>query len=131
REDLPELVRGLLARNITRIMLNTNGRRIARDDRFVDFLARFRDRVEVYLQFDGLRPGAYRALRGEDVAAEKQLALRRLSEAGIFSTLVMTVRRGVNEEQVGEVALLGLETRRCAGLAVQPMFGSGRIPAFD
>ena len=131
RDDLPEIVERLLERNITRIMLNTNGRRIARDDRFLSFLHRHRGRVEVYLQFDGLRSETYRALRGEDVAEEKRLALQRLNEAGVFTTLVMTVARGVNEDEVGDVALLGLETPRCSGMAIQPMFGSGRAPGFD
>lgn len=130
REDIAHLIEGLLDLNITRIMLNTNGRRIARDDRFLDFLRRHGNRVEVYLQFDGLRPGTYRALRGEDVGREKQLALRRLGEAGVFSTLVTTVQRGVNEDEVGDLVLLGLETPRCAGMAIQPMFGSGRVPGY-
>jgi uncharacterized radical SAM superfamily Fe-S cluster-containing enzyme len=126
REDLPEIIQRLSGLSITRIMLNTNGRRIARDDRFLDLLRRYRNRVEVYLQFDGLRPATYLALRGEDVAAEKREALRRLNDAGVFTTLVMTVQRGLNEDEVGDVALLGLETPRCAGMAIQPVFGSGR-----
>src|SRR5205807_5596770 len=96
-----------------------------------DLLRRLRKRVEVYLQFDGLRSATYRALRSEDVAREKQAALARLNEAGIFTTLVATVRRGVNEDEVGDVLQLGLDTPRCAGLAIQPMFGSGRAPEFD
>ena len=40
-------------RNVTRVILNTNGLRIARDDRFVDALTKLRGRLEVYLQFDG------------------------------------------------------------------------------
>src|SRR5207247_5806934 len=113
------------------IMSNTTGRRIARDDRFLQFLHQCRHRIEVYLQFDGLRSSTYLALRGEGVAHEKLAALRRLNEAGVFTTLVATVKRGVNEEEVGEIVRLGLETPRCAGLAVQPMFGSGRVPPYD
>jgi uncharacterized radical SAM superfamily Fe-S cluster-containing enzyme len=131
RDDLPELLRQLLDLNITRIMINTNGRRIARDERFLQFLHRCRDRIEVYLQFDGFRPSTYLALRGEDVADEKLTALRRLNEAGLFTTLVATVTRGVNEDEVGNIIRLGLETPRCAGLALQPMFGSGRVPGYD
>jgi 7,8-dihydro-6-hydroxymethylpterin dimethyltransferase len=131
RDDLPEVMSRLLQLPITRVMLNTNGRRIARDDRFLRFLHDHHQRVEVYLQFDGLRPSTYLALRNEDVAAEKLATLRRLNEAGVFTTLVMTVRRGVNEDEIGDVARLGIETPRCAGLALQPMFGSGRTPSFD
>ncbi|MBI3919786.1 MAG: radical SAM protein, partial [Armatimonadetes bacterium] len=131
RDDLPELLHRLLDLSITRIMINTNGRRIAKDDRFREFLAKHRDRIEVYLQFDGLRPSTYLALRNEDVAEEKLSAIQRLNESGIFTTLVMMVQRGVNEDEIGDVVRLGLETPRCAGLAVQPMFAAGRVPAFD
>jgi uncharacterized radical SAM superfamily Fe-S cluster-containing enzyme len=131
REDLPEVIERLLELNITRVMINTNGRRIVRDDRFLEFLRRHRKRIELYLQFDGLRPATYLALRGEDVAREKLAALQRLNEAGVYTTLVATVQRGVNEDEVGDIVQLGLETPRCAGLAVQPMFGSGRVTPYD
>ena len=131
RQDLPEILLRLFDLNITRIMINTNGRRIVRDDRFLDFLREHRRRIEIYLQFDGLRPDTYLALRSEDVAREKLAALRRLDEAGVYLTLVTTVRRGVNEDELGDIIRLGLATRRCAGLALQPMFGSGRVPAYD
>ena len=131
RKDLEKLIESLLERNITRVMLNTNGRRIARDDRFLKFLEKNRRRVEVYLQFDGFRPSTHLALRGEDLSEEKPLALSRLQIAGVFTTLVATVKRGVNEDEIGEVLQLGLATPRCSGLAIQPMFGSGRSPGFD
>jgi hypothetical protein len=127
RDDLPDIIRRLADLNITRLMLNTNGRRVVRDERFLKFLHDYRKRVEVYLQFDGLRPTTYLALRSEDVVEEKRAALQRLNEAGVFTTLVATVKRDVNEDEIGDIVRLGLETPRCAGLAVQPMFGSGRV----
>ena len=131
RDDLPAIIDDLLPLPITRIMLNTNGRRIARDDRFLSWLQSRRERIEVYLQFDGGDSQAAQVLRGEDVSREKRLALERLNQAGIWTTLVMTIARGVNEDQVGEVVKLGLETPRCAGAALQPVFGSGRSAGFD
>jgi len=131
RDDLPQLIEAFLELNIVRVMLNTNGRRIARDDKFLAFLQKHRERIEVYLQFDGLRPETYLSLRNEDVSREKLTALARLNDAGIFTTLVTTIARGVNEDELGDIISLGLETPRCAGLAMQPMFGSGRSAAFD
>ena len=131
RDDLPDIIRSLLDLNVTRIMINTNGRRIVRDEKFLKFLHDHRKKVEVYLQFDGLRPTTHLALRAEDVAAEKLNALKLLNEAGVFTTLVMMVKRGVNEDEVGDVLRLGLEMPRCAGLAIQPMFGSGRALPYD
>lgn len=131
RKDLEELLLRAMERPVTRILLNTNGRRIARDDRFVQFLADHRDRIEVYLQFDGLRDSTYKFHRGEPLAEEKQLALARLQKAGVWTTLVTTVAKGVNDDEVGDLIQLGLDTPRCAGLAIQPMFGSGRNAGFD
>jgi uncharacterized radical SAM superfamily Fe-S cluster-containing enzyme len=71
------------------------------------------------------------ALRGEDLVSEKRLALDRLDEARIFHTLVMTVAKGINDGEVDDVIALGLDKPRCAGVAIQPMFGSGRTPNYD
>ena len=131
RGDIEALLSALLERNVTRIMLNTNGRRIASDDRFLKFLSENRNRIEVYLQFDGLRTETHVRLRGENVGKEKLLALQRLNQAGIFTTLVATVARGVNDDEVGHLIELGLETPKCCGLAIQPMFGSGRTSIYD
>jgi hypothetical protein len=131
RKDIEEVLLRLMERPVTRVMLNTNGRRIARDDRFLAFLSDHRGRLEVYLQFDGFRPTTHQALRGEDVAQEKVDALCRLNQAGVFTTLVTTVKKGLNEDEIGGVLRLGLDTPRCAGMAIQPMFGSGRHPGFD
>lgn len=131
RTDIEDLLRAVMDRNVTRVMLNTNGRRIAKDDRFLKFLHDHHERIEIYLQFDGLRPQTYRSLRGEDVAEEKHLAMCRLNDAKVFHTLVMTVAKGVNDDEIGDVVATGLETPRCAGVAIQPMFGSGRTPVYD
>ncbi|HSI73022.1 MAG TPA: radical SAM protein [Fimbriimonas sp.] len=131
RKDIEEVLLRVMERNVTRVMLNTNGRRIARDDRFLKFLHEHRHRIEVYLQFDGFRASTHQTLRGEDVADEKELALCRLNDAKVFTTLVMTVVKSVNEDEVGAVLQLGLQTPRCAGMAIQPMFGSGRVGPYD
>lgn len=131
RKDFEAMIQSLFSRNITRIMINTNGRRVARDDRFLAFLKKHRDRIEVYLQFDGLRPSTHQALRGEDLAAEKMNALERLDRAGVYTTLVTTVEQGVNDDEVGDVILTGLKYPRCVGVAIQPVFGSGRSRGVD
>ena len=131
RSDIVELLERFTAKPITRVMLNTNGRRIAKDDRFVELLHRLNDRVEVYLQFDGLRDSTYETLRGERVCDEKLRALKRLNEAEVVTTLVTTAARGVNEDELGDVLKLGLDMPYCCGLMVQPVFGSGRGSTID
>lgn len=131
RKDLPDLLEELLALNITRILLNTNGRRIAREDSLLTVLQRHREKIEVYLQFDGLTEQAHMSLRGEALCEEKKLCVERLNSAGVYFTLVMTVAKETNESEVGDVLLYGLTFPKCAGLAIQPMFGSGRATDFD
>jgi hypothetical protein len=131
RRDLEALVLALIDRPITRIMLNTNGRRIERDPDFLAFLASHRDRVEVYLQFDGLTDATYLSLRGEPLAAEKASVLRQLNAAKVFVTLVTTVKAGVNDGELESIFQLGLNTPYCSGIAFQPVFGSGRNSGID
>ena len=126
-----DLVRAATERNVTRVVLNTNGIRIARDDAFLGELAKLRDRVEIYLQFDGFRESTYRWHRGEDLRAVKDAAIRRLTDARIFTTLAVAVAKGVNDDEVGAIVDMALDTDYLAGVAIQPMFGSGRANAFD
>jgi len=128
---LAELLDELVARPITRILVNSNGILIARDDDLLGLLARHRERVEVYLQFDGVSAEASRHHRGGDLRALKADAIRRLSEREIFTTLVMTATLGVNDDEIGEVVTLALQTPYVSGVSIQPQFGSGRSGAID
>ncbi|WP_304273158.1 radical SAM protein, partial [Pseudoglutamicibacter cumminsii] len=94
---LEQLIEELAARPVVRILLNSNGLRIAQDQEFVDFLAKHRERLEVYLQYDGEEECSVRHHRGGDIRKIKFEALDRLSEAGIFTTLTMTAALGVND----------------------------------
>ena len=128
---LTELLDALVARPVVRILLNTNGVRIARDDALLALLSRHRERVEVYLQFDGPGAEASRHHRGGDLRAVKAQALARLSAAGIFTTLTMTVTLGVNDGEIGDVVRLALDTPYAGGVSIQPVFGSGRSAPID
>jgi uncharacterized radical SAM superfamily Fe-S cluster-containing enzyme len=131
RRDIERVIEECARRPVTRVMLNTNGRRIAKDEAFVRLLEGLNDRVEVYLQFDGLTSATSLALRGEDTVVEKRAALDRLAEAGVMTTLVTTVSKGVNEHELGALARFGLEHPAVSGWAIQPVFGSGRNPGLD
>lgn len=129
--QLAELLAELVRRPIVRIMLNTNGMRIASDDDLVALLRSHRDRMEVYLQYDGPSPEASRHHRGADLTRFKEAAIGRLSAAGIFTTLVMTAALGVNDGDIGAVVLKALDTPFVGGVAIQPVFGSGRGQGID
>ncbi|MEU4698718.1 radical SAM protein [Nonomuraea dietziae] len=129
--DLAKLLTELTARPITRILVNTNGLLVAQDDALLDLLTEHRDRVEVYLQYDGISEHASRHHRGGDLRRFKALAVRRLSERQIFTTLVMTAALGVNDGEIGDVVRLALATPFVGGVSIQPVFGSGRSGVID
>src|SRR3984957_18895150 len=80
---------------IRHVMLNTNGIRIATDKAFVAELAALKPGFEIYLQFDSLRREALENLRGADLRKVREQALANLEEAGISTTLVCVVKKGV------------------------------------
>jgi len=117
--------------SIVRILINTNGIALSRDDELLSLLATHRDRVEVYLQYDGASAAASAHHRGADLRRFKDAAIERLSGAGIFTTLTMTAALGVNDDEIGQVVLRALETPYLGGVSIQPQFGSGRSGAID
>ena len=129
--QLPAIIEELAGRPIVRILLNTNGLRLAHDDQLLGLLRDHRDRVEVYFQYDGLRPATWEHHRGRDLTETKARTLNRLSDAGVFTTLVMTAALGVNEDEIGAVIQAALDTPYVGGVCIQPVFGSGRSPGID
>lgn len=128
---LEQLLEHLVARPIVRILLNSNGLRIAQDDALVATLAKHRERVEVYLQFDGVSAEASAYHRGADIRRFKDRALERLSDAGVFTTLTMTAALGVNDGEIGAVIRRAMTTPYVGGVTIQPVFGSGRSAGID
>jgi uncharacterized radical SAM superfamily Fe-S cluster-containing enzyme len=128
---LAELLDELVARPIVRIMVNSNGLRIATDDTLLALLERHRERVEVYLQYDGPSSESSVHHRGADLTRFKDAAISRLSQAGVFTTLTMTATLGVNDGEIGDVVMRALDTPFMGGVAIQPVFGSGRGHGID
>jgi uncharacterized radical SAM superfamily Fe-S cluster-containing enzyme/prolipoprotein diacylglyceryltransferase len=112
--------------SVGHIMINTNGRQLARDANLAAELARRKPRLELNLQFDGLDAQSHVALRGADLLAEKKAALDRAIEHQLPTTLVCTVVQGVNEHELGPLLKLGLETPTIRGITFQPATWTGR-----
>jgi len=120
-----DFLRAAQARNIRFVMLNTNGKRIARDDRFVEALNEVRP--SFYFQFDGFEPETYRVIRGEpDLLPEKLRALDRLAEIGLNVTIVPAIERGVNEHEIGRIIEFAIQHPAIRGITFQPAFRAGR-----
>jgi uncharacterized radical SAM superfamily Fe-S cluster-containing enzyme len=118
-------------RPIRHLMVNTNGLRIASEPGFAERLASYAPAFEVYLQFDSLRREPLVALRGGDLREVHDRALAKLNELGLSTTLVMTVRRGTNDDEVGAVIRHALAQRCVRGVTLQPVQDAGRNDGFD
>jgi uncharacterized radical SAM superfamily Fe-S cluster-containing enzyme len=121
------------ARPIRHRMLNTNGIRIAQEDGFAERLASYGPGFEVYLQFDSLREGPLRTLRGADLRRVREQALAKLNALDLSTTLVVTVRRGSNDDELGAILDFALQQRCVRGVTFQPVQDAGRNDgyAFD
>ncbi len=100
--DFFAILDAVRARPIRHVMINTNGLRIAREPEFVARLAENKRGLEVYLQFDSLERDALMNLRGADLRDVRQQALENLERHGVSTTLVVTVKRGVNDGEIGD-----------------------------
>ena len=118
-------------RPIRHLMVNTNGIRIAQDDEFAKRLASYMPDFEVYLQFDSFEQAALMELRGADLRAVHQQALTRLNHYGISTTLVVTLKRGLNDSEVGRIIDYALEQPCVRGVTLQPIQAAGRLEHFD
>ncbi|MFN9434514.1 MAG: radical SAM protein [Planctomycetota bacterium] len=125
--ELESILDYALSRPIDYVMINTNGIRLARDPKLMQRLAQHRDRIEIYLQMDGLEDRVHVALRGEPLQATKIAALQAIGEAGLTVTIVSALQAGVNLDQVGPLLELAAQHPFITGLSLQPATYSGRF----
>ncbi|MHA6803855.1 radical SAM protein [Salinifilum ghardaiensis] len=121
-------------RPIKAVNLNTNGIRLATDERFVHELGRRNRpgrRVNVYLQFDGFDERTHEEIRGKDLRERKKRALDNCAEAGLTVTLVAALERGLNEHEAGDIVRFGVQHPAVRSVAFQPVTHSGRHVEFD
>lgn len=126
-----EILRLAKSKPIRHLMLNTNGIRLARDKAFVAELAGLKPGFEVYLQFDSLKPAALHTLRGADLTRIRQQALENLATHDISTTLVVTVKKGVNDGEVAAIVNHALTWPNVRGVTFQPIQDAGRNEGFS
>ncbi len=126
-----EILQAAMARPIRHVMINSNGLRIAQDEAFVAELAKFKPGFEVYLQFDSLQKEALKDLRGADLRRIRRQALENLERHGISTTLVVTVKKGVNDKEVSDIIQHALQWKCVRGVTFQPVQDVGRNDGFE
>ena len=119
------------ARPIRHLMVNTNGIRIAREDGFAERLVEFTPEFEIYLQFDSFKAQALKELRGADLRSIREQALDRLNRLGISTTLVVTLKNGLNDDEIGSIIEFALDQSCVRGVTFQPIQAAGRLEQYD
>jgi len=116
---------------IKHLMINTNGIRIARDRAFCERLSEFKPGIEIYLQFDSFTAEALQELRGADLRLVREQAIAHLNEFNLSTTLVATVKKGLNDHEIGAIIDYGLQQPCVRGVTFQPVQAAGRLDGFD
>jgi hypothetical protein len=118
-------------RPIRHLMVNTNGVEIARDPAFARRLAEYQPGFEVYLQWDSLRDDVLQALRGARLSRVRLEALDHLEAAGVSTTLVVTLAKGLNDDEIGEIIRFAAGRSNVRGVTFQPIQEAGRAEGYD
>ena len=128
RDDLPELIRYIKSCGGRYVQLNSNGLRLAGDEKYVRELADA-GLSFVFMQFDGVTDGVYEQLRGRALLDEKLRAIEMCAKYRIGVTLVPTVVRGVNDGQIGDIIRFAVKRSPAVrGVHFQPVSYFGRYP---
>ena len=129
--DFFAIVEMAKTRPIKHLMVNTNGVRIAQEEDFVRRLADLREDFEVYLQFDSFEREALVQLRGGDLRRVRQDALEKLNRYNISTNLVVTLKKGLNDHEIGRTIDFALQQPCVRGVTFQPIQDAGRLDNFN
>ena len=128
--DFFEVMRIAKSKPIRHIMLNTNGIKIANDPDFAKRLSEFAPGFEIYLQFDSFQESALKKLRGKDLRSVREKAIQTLNELNLSTTLVVTLEKGINDSEIGEIIQFALNQKCIRGITFQPTQQAGRTENF-
>ncbi len=128
RDDLPKIISAAKNTGAKYVQLNTNGIRLGEDITFVSELAAA-GLSFVFLQFDGTADYVYESLRGRPLLDIKRKAIDNCAEHNIGVTLVPTLVRGININEIGNLLRFAIsESPKVRGVHFQPVSFFGRIP---
>ncbi|MCP8969591.1 radical SAM protein [Ectobacillus ponti] len=118
-------------RPIKHLMVNTNGIRIAQDRSFAKRLSQYMPGFELYLQFDSFEKEALLELRGRDLREVRERAIAHLNEFNVSTTLVVTLKKGLNDREIGKILAYASKQRCIRGVTFQPIQQAGRTEDYD
>ena len=119
---LQDFISYALDKGITQVTVSTNGLNLLNDKNLRNF---FRDTgTVVALQFDGFEKSTYLKLRNIDLNKEKLALINIMENEGINYSLVSTVAKGINEEEISRIADFFFESKALS-LMFQPVALTG------
>jgi uncharacterized radical SAM superfamily Fe-S cluster-containing enzyme len=131
RDDLPEIIKMGREKGFTFFQLNTNGVRISDDEGYLKALVEA-GLSTVFLQFDGFRGTTYKKLRGRNLGEIKRRAIENCAKYHIGVVLVPTVKKGVNDDEIGSIIEFALEHMPYVrGVHFQPISFFGRYDEIE
>ncbi len=116
---------------IKHIMVNTNGIEIAKDFEFAKRLKSYTPDFEIYLQFDSFKEDALLSLRGAMLGKVRVKALEHLNRLNLSTTLVVTLQKGLNDDEIGKIIDYALKQQCVRGVTLQPTQIAGRLDNFN
>ena len=117
----PEFLKMLdiaLKADIGRILINTNGLELLTNEKIFKAIKKHKDRVEIYLQFDGFDDDVYQVLRGRKLLKEKTEIIKKLNDNEIKICLAVTVYQG-NLKEIPKILDLSIHTKHMSGITFQ------------
>lgn len=120
---LGSLLKRANKRGVMQTSVSTNGNRLLHDP---SLRALFRESgAIVSLQFDGFSSKAYTYLRGQDLLQRKRQIIDLLEKEDITYTLVATIVKDVNDDQITDITDFFFESKALS-LMFQPATYTGR-----
>lgn len=124
--DLLRMIEIAYEKGFKQVYLNTNGLKLSQES-YARSLAELAYPVFIYLQFDGMASATYAALRGNERLADvKVKALRNCEALNIEAVPIMTLTKGVNDEEVGLFLEIATQSKAVNKVMIQPAMYSGR-----
>ncbi len=116
---------------IKHLMVNTNGLKIAKDYEFTKRLKSYAPDFEIYLQFDSFKEEALYLLRGANLKKIREEAIENLNKLNLSTTLVVTLQKGLNDDEMGKIIEYALKQKCVRGVTFQPTQIAGRLDNFN
>ena len=115
---------------IKHLMVNTNGIEIAKNFEFAKRLKSYTPDFEIYLQFDSFKEETLISLRGANLKKIREKAIEYLNNLNLSTTLVVTLQKGLNDDEIGKIIEYALEQKCVRGVTLQPTQVAGRLANF-